>query len=120
MDDHEVILYQKADGSVPVRDLILGLPHGMREKAVHDLELLQQYGPRLREPHSKLIGDGIFELRIRFANDIARVSSFFFAGKKIIVTNGYVKKTQKMLRREWKRALAYKRDWEERGSYGGE
>lgn len=82
MDDHEVILYQKADGSVPVRDLILGLPHGMREKAVHDLELLQQYGPRLREPHSKLIGDGIFELRIRFANDIARVSSFFLCGKE--------------------------------------
>lgn len=115
--DYEVIFYQKPDGSIPVYDFIMGLPHGLREKATRDLELLQCYGHDLRMPYSKHISDGVFELRIRLANDIARVFYFFYIGKKIIVTNGYVKKAQKLSRQELKRALEYKKDWEERGSH---
>ena len=114
---YEVIFYQKPDGSIPIYDFIMGLPHGLREKAARDLELLQSYGRNLRMPYSKHIDDGVFELRIRLANDIARVFYFFYVGKKIIVTNGYVKKTQKLARRELKRALKYKKDWEERSSH---
>ncbi|WP_258553887.1 type II toxin-antitoxin system RelE/ParE family toxin [Eggerthella lenta] len=49
----------------------------------------------MREPHSKFMGEGLLELRIRQGNDIARTFYFFFSGKKIAVTNGFVKKTRK-------------------------
>ena len=52
-------------------------------------------GPELREPHSKHIEDGIFELRAKQGSDISRVLYFFFVGRKAILTNGYVKKTMK-------------------------
>jgi phage-related protein len=58
--------------------------------------------------------DGLFELRVRFAADIVRVFYFFFAGNKIIVTNGFVKKTQKTPLNELNKALKYKRDYEGR------
>lgn len=116
--EYEVIFYRKPNGSIPVRDFITGLPCNLRAKAARDLELLQSYGRELRMPYSKYIQDGVFELRIQLANDIARVFYFFYSGRKIIVTNGYVKKAQKLSRRELKRALEYKKDWEERSAHG--
>lgn len=114
--EYEVIFYQKEDGAIPLYDFLTELPHGLQEKATRDLELLQHYGPELRMPYSKHIKDGVFELRIRLASDIARVFYFFYVGKRIIVTNGYLKKQQKLSKQELKRALSYKKDWEERNS----
>ena len=53
-------------------------------------------------------------MRIVFSNDTARVFYFFFKKKKIIATNGYIKKDRKTLNREIERALRYKADHEER------
>ena len=55
----------------------------------------------------------LYELRIGRAN-IARVFFFFQPGQVIVVTNGYVKKQQKLDANELARARAYRRDWEER------
>ncbi len=57
--------------------------------------------------------DAIFELRIGDKN-IARVFFFFRQGQEIILTNGYVKKQQKVDTGELERARRYKKDWEER------
>ena len=46
----------------------------------------------LREPYSKHLDDGIFELRCKFGSDITRVLYFFYYEGKIILTNGFVKK----------------------------
>ena len=53
----------------------------------------------------------IFELRVGNTN-IARVFFFFRKGQEIIVTNGYVKKQQKVDVAELKKAQNYKKDWE--------
>lgn len=37
----------------------------MRAKLLRTIELLQQNGNELREPYSKSLGDGIFELRVK-------------------------------------------------------
>jgi len=58
---------------------------------------------------------GILELRVGSAN-IARAFFFFQSGQRIIVTNGYVKKQQKIDVDELELARGYKRDWEERFS----
>ena len=76
--------------------------------------LLEEFGNNLREPHSKAMGDGLFELRIKFSNDISRIFYFFCVGNKIILTNGFIKKTNKTPVSELNLAKKYKLDYEQR------
>jgi phage-related protein len=76
--------------------------------------MFAEFGNALREPYSKAIGDGLFELRIKFAGDITRIFYFFIVDNKIILTNGFVKKTQKTPQNEIALAMKYKTDYEER------
>ena len=69
---------------------------------------------QLREPYSKHVEDGIFELRCKFGSDITRVMYFFFDRGKIILTNGFVKKTQKTPVAEIQLAKARRADYMER------
>ena len=92
----QVEFYEKENGEIPVNDFLLSLNEKMRAKqGPKEIHILSEYGNRLREPYSKHIQEGIFELRIKFASDISRIFYFFFDGNKIILTNGFIKKTQK-------------------------
>ncbi|MHB8063000.1 MAG: type II toxin-antitoxin system RelE/ParE family toxin [Ruminiclostridium sp.] len=86
----------------------------MRTKALSEINLLKEFGTQLREPYSKLLKDGIFELRIKFAGDITRIFYFFYVGNKIILTNGFLKKSQKTPPGEIEKALKFKADYERR------
>ena len=66
------------------------------------LGILQEKGNMLREPYSKHLDDGIFELRCKFGSDITRVLYFFYYEGKIILTNGFVKKHRKLLKRRFR------------------
>ena len=63
--------------------------------SINTLDLLEMNGPLLREPYSKPLENRIFELRIKQGSDITRVLYFFIIGKKAVLTNGFVKKSQK-------------------------
>lgn len=91
----EVEFYEKSDGTYPAEEFILSQDVKMRAKLFRLLELLELKGHELREPYSKSLSDGIFEIRAIQGNNITRVLYFFVVGKKIILTNGFVKKTQK-------------------------
>lgn len=91
----EVEFYEKEDGSRPAEEFILAQEKKMQAKIFSVLEFLEFRGPALREPYSKLLEDGIFEVRAKQGSDICRVLYFFVVGRKIILTNGFVKKTQK-------------------------
>lgn len=58
--------------------------------------------------------DGIFELRGKVGSDISRVLYFFYYDGKIILTNGFVKKTQKTPKAEIERAKLFREDYKER------
>jgi len=58
----------------------------------------------IKEKLSKHLGDGIFELRSYLSEKIARTLYFYQRGAKIIITHGFVKKTQKTPRNEIKKA----------------
>lgn len=81
---------------------------------VRTIGLLQENGNELREPLSKPLGDGIFELRAQMGNNITRVLYFFFIGNKAILTNGFVKKTQKTPANEIEKAKRYRTEFLER------
>ena len=90
------------------------LPPKMATKALLELKLLSEKGPALREPHSKAVGSGLFELRIKVGSDIGRTFYFFVRGSRIIVTNGFIKKTRRTPRQEFNRARQMMKDWTER------
>lgn len=114
MADFEVIFYEKENGDCPVEEFINSLDVKMRAKMVGLLELLEEKGNQLREPYSKPIDDGIFEIRCKVGNNITRVLYFFYYEGKIILTNGFVKKTQKTPPEEIKLAKERRADFKER------
>lgn len=97
MQEYEIEFYDKADGSEPAKEFILALDAKMRAKVVRTVGLLREEGPSLREPYSKHLEDGIFEIRTKFGSDITRVLYFFVIGRRIILTNGFVKRRRRHL-----------------------
>ena len=56
----------------------------------------------------------LFEIRCKVGNNISRVLYFFYFEGKIILTNGFVKKTQKTPTEEIQLAQKYRADFKER------
>ena len=110
----EVVFYEKENGECPVEDFLDSLDVKMRAKMVGLLELLEEKGNQLREPYSKAIDDGIFELRCKVGNNITRVLYFFYYEGRIILTNGFIKKTQKIPSGQIKLAKRRRADFQER------
>jgi len=106
--------YETGDGKKPIEEFMVSLDNKMRIKAIHELMLLREKGNKLREPFSKAMGDGIFELRVQQGGGAARIFYFFFVGPKVVLTNGFVKKTQKTPPAELDRTKKYKADYERR------
>lgn len=111
MNKFIVELYANEDGTEPVTDFIHSLPEKMIAKILKEIELLSAYGNELREPYSSHLEDGIFELRAKQVNNISRVLYFFVIGRTIILTNGFVKKTQKTPKSEIELAKKYRSDY---------
>lgn len=110
----QVSFYELPNGERPVQQFLLALPVKMRAKALYSISILEEFGNALREPYSKSLGDGLFELRIKFAGDISRIFYFFVVDNKIILTNGFIKKTVKTPKAELELARKYKQDYERR------
>lgn len=83
----------------------------MRAKMLHMISILQDNGNELREPYSKHLSDGIFELRAKVGSDITRVLYFFYVDRQIILTNGFIKKTMKTHPKEIVLAKKYRADY---------
>ena len=114
MTEFKLIAYEKENGEVPVEEFLDSVNPKMRAKIFGLLGILQEKGNMLREPYSKHLDDGIFELRGKVGSVISRVLYFFYYDGKIILTNGIVKKTQKTPKAEIDRAKAYRDDYLER------
>lgn len=106
--EFQVLFYDKPDGTEPAKEFILGLDKKMQAKVLRTVEMLQHNGTDLREPNSKPLGDGIFELRAKVGSDISRVLYFFVIGRRIILTNGFIKKTAKTPPHEIELAKRYR------------
>jgi len=116
MTEFTVIAYEKENGEVPVEDFLNSLDVKMRAKMFGMIGLLQEKGNQLREPYSKHLDDGIFELRCKVGSNITRVLYFFYYKGQIILTNGFVKKTQKTPPSEIELAKQRRSDYIERMS----
>lgn len=114
MNEFKAEFYTKEDGSKPAKEFMLSQGDKMKAKLFGLVDILEQYGNQLREPYSKPLEDGIFELRAKVGTDISRVLYFFYYEGRIILTHGFVKKTQKTPPSEIKKAKQYREDFLER------
>lgn len=103
--------YDLPDGRKPAQEFLDSLNDKMRAKMTRTVKLLEDNGTNLREPYSKEIRNGIFELRAKVGSDISRVLYFFYFKGKAILTNGFIKKTQKTPESEITKAEKYRMEY---------
>jgi len=108
MLEFEAIFYDEPNGEEPAKLFLVSLDKKMRAKMTWTIALLQSCGTELREPYSKHLTDGIFELRAKVGTDISRILYFYMIGRKVILTHGFIKKTDKTPPMEIKRAIKYR------------
>lgn len=108
MEQFKTVFFRKKDGTCPVEEFLSSIDRKMQIKLAKEISLLQAYGNIVREPYSKHLRDGIYELRAQQGNDISRVLYFFYIGRKIVLTHGFIKKTQKTPPREIELAKIYR------------
>lgn len=94
----KVQLYETSRGEQPVKDFITRLKPQTQAKAIHLIDLLEQYGQQLALPHAKRLERNLYELRIRGKQE-ARIF-YCFDGQLIILLHGFRKQSQKIPRRE--------------------
>ena len=66
------------------------------------IDRMMELGPNLGEPHTKVMGDGLFELRIKAQEGIARVFYCVVVKKEIWMVHSFIKKDQKTPLKELK------------------
>ena len=107
----QIEFYETEQGIQPAKEFLLSLDTKMRAKMVNTISILQDNGYELREPYSKYLSEGIFELRSRVGSDITRVLYFFYVDSRIVLTNGFIKKTNKTPIKEIEKAKKYRADY---------
>ena len=75
-------------------------PVGVAADFARLTELLLEVGPDLRLPHSRALGDGLFELRARGREGDGRAFYGFLIGRRVVIEHAAIKKTEKTTKRD--------------------
>ena len=76
------------------------MPSGFLGRYLRYTDRMEVYGPDLGMPHTRAMGDGLFELRLKAAEGIARVFYCTMVGRKIVMLHQFTKKSDKTPLRE--------------------
>lgn len=74
---------------------IMELPAGLLARYIHLTDRMMAFGPNLGMPHTRSMDEGLFELRIKAVEGIARVFFFARTGQRIVMLHHFVKKSRK-------------------------
>ena len=88
----------------------LALPPKILAKMLHIFELIEMAGAQLGEPYTKPLNDGLFEIRAKAREGIGRSIYCYQKGKKIIILHSFVKKDQKIPKRDLEISLKRKKE----------
>ena len=106
--------FDKKGKSQPVEHMLESFTGADAKKFAHLLKLMGDVGQIRNEQKFRNEGDGIYA----FKPQPHRFLCFFFEGHKIIITNAFKKKQQKLPKSEKDRALKCKKDFEDRNRKG--
>jgi phage-related protein len=97
--------------SEQVQEDIMNLPDTLQARYIGLTARMIEHGPNLGLPHTDLFGGGLFELRLKGAEGIARVFFCTMVDKEIMMLHSFIKKTQKTPEKELKIAKARMKEW---------
>lgn len=78
-----------------VEQFVLNLPRGLLARYLRLTDLMMDFGPHLGMPHTRAMGDGLLELRVKGREGIARIFYCSLVGHRIVMLHAFIKKTQK-------------------------
>lgn len=107
----QVEFYETEEGRIPTQEFLDSLEPKMNAKMVGLMEILEEKGFSLREPYTAPLEDGVFELRAVQGSNISRALFFFYIEGRIVITHGFIKKTQKTPRPQIELAKKYRDDF---------
>ena len=87
-----------------VQEDIMSLPVTLQARYIGLTQRMLEYGPNLGLPHTDAFGGGLFELRLKSAEGIARVFFCTMVEQEIIMLHRFIKKAQKTPLKELKLA----------------
>ncbi len=93
--DYRIEYYSEA-----VEEEILALPDTLAARYIVLTRRMTAVGANLGPPHTEPFGNGLFELRLKGTDGIARVFFCTLVGRSIMMLHSFVKKTQKIPPRE--------------------
>jgi len=89
----EVVFYRTESGNEPVRDWLQGLSKQDKKSIGGDIKTVQ-YGWPIGMPVVRKMDPGLWEIRCRLDQRIARIL-FTVRGERMILLHGFIKKSQK-------------------------
>ncbi len=90
---------------------ILEMPSGILARYFHCTDRMQIFGPDLGMPHTRAMGSGLFELRLKSREGIGRVFYCTLVGRKIVMLHQFVKKTERTPPKELAMANKRMKEW---------
>jgi phage-related protein len=90
--------------SQEVQEEIMNLPVTLQARFIGLTDRMMEHGPNLGLPHTDAFGGGLFELRLKGAEGIARVFFCLIVKQQIVMLHIFIKKTQKTPDKELKLA----------------
>jgi phage-related protein len=90
--------------SQEVQEEIMNLPVTLQARFIGLTDRMMEHGPNLGLPHTDAFGGGLFELRLKGAEGIARVFFCLIVKQQIVMLHSFIKKTQKTPDKELKLA----------------
>lgn len=107
-----VNFYRTPSGRCPVEDFLDTLSDKQVEKVVWVLKIIRELNPVPTNYFKKLVHtDDIWEVRVDAGRDTIRLLGFFDGREMIILTNSFMKKTQKTPPKEIKLAEQRKSEY---------
>ena len=74
---------------------IARMPAGLLARYLRLTEVMEEFGPDLGSPHTRAMGQRLFEIRLKAKEGISRVFYCTKAGRRIVMLHMFVKKSQK-------------------------
>ncbi len=115
IEDGLISIYEWFDEkSVALAKYLDSLDVKSRAKVLRAITIVEDFGAQSPPGYIDHLGDGIYELRVKFSSNIFRGLYFHFHKSKYIITHGFTKKTQKTPSREITKSKEYRKDYLER------
>lgn len=87
-----------------VEKKILSLPDSLLARYLRLTDLMIEFGANLGLPHTRVLGEGLIELRIKSKEGIARVFYCTMVRKRVVMLHLFIKKSNKIPKKEIQKA----------------